>query len=104
MNFTLQLFQKECVGGKVLAEEYEIFMTDETGNEVTEIRKAHADMTIENETARTRRLQFSLKAGRTYSSSQIYYLVCRSKSTGIESWKQQFTIDIPFAPLDDFGF
>lgn len=104
MMFKIELFQKERVEGKVCAAEYEICMTDAAGNEVTDVRKAHADMTNPDETARVAKLQFSLKAGRQYDSKKPYYLVCRDKADGSIAWKEEFQIDVTFVPMDDFGF
>ena len=104
MIFRVELFQPEAVGGKVLPAEYELAMTDASGNEVSNVIKAHADMTDADETSRVTRSQFSLKAGRQYGSKETYYLVCRERETKQIAWKEEFTIDIAFAPMDDFGF
>ena len=104
MIFRVELFQPETVGGKVLPAEYELVMTDAGGNEVSNVIKAHADMADADETARVTRSQFSLKAGRQYSSKETYYLVCRERNNKQIAWKEEFTIDIAFAPVDDFGF
>lgn len=104
MMFKLELFQKEPVGGKVLSTEYELVMTDAAGNQVSDIRRAHADMQTTDETARVSRVRFGLKAGMQYDAKANYYLVCRNKSTGNMAWKEEFQIDIAFVPMDDFGF
>ncbi len=102
--FRIELFQPEVVGGKVLPTEYELAMTDASGNEVSNIIKAHADMTDSDETARVTRSKFSLKAGRQYSAKETYYLVCRDRKTKQIAWQEEYTIDIAFVPEDDFGF
>lgn len=102
--FRVELFQKDRVEGKVLPAEYEVCMTDASGNEVSDVRKAHADMTNPDETARVCRLQLGLKAGRHYDPKKTYYLLCRDKATGQIAWKEEYQIDIPFVPMDDFGF
>lgn len=104
MLFKLDLFQPIPVGGKVLPAQYELMMTDASGNEVSNVVKAHADMANTEETARVSHLQFSLKAGRQYNSKEMHYLVCREKNTMQLVWKEEFQIDIAFAPMDDFGF
>lgn len=104
LMFKVELFQKECVEGKVLPAEYEVCMTDASGNEVSDVRKAHADMTNPDETARVCRLQLGLKAGRQYDPKKAYYLLCRDRATGQIAWKEEYQIDIPFVPMDDFGF
>ena len=104
MLFRIDLFQPEAVGGKVLPAEYELVMTDASGNEVSNVMKAHADMVDAENSARVTRSQFSLKAGRQYSAKDTYYLICRERDTKQIVWKEEFTIDIAFAPADDFGF
>lgn len=104
LMFRIELFQKDRVEGKVLPAEYEVYMTDASGNEVSDVCKAHADMTNPDETARVCRLQLSLKAGRQYDPKKTYFLLCRDKATGQIAWKEEYQIDIPFVPMDDFGF
>lgn len=104
MMFRVELFQTQPVEGKVLAMEYELAMTDCAGNEVSDVRRAHADMTTSDETARVSRVQLGLKAGRQYDPRAMYYLVCREAQTGVIAWKEEFQIDIAFIPMDDFGF
>lgn len=104
LMFKVELFQKERVEGKVLPAMYEICMTDAAGNEVSDVRKAHADMTNPDETARVCKLQLGLKAGRQYDPKKAYYLLCRDKATGQIAWKEEYQIDVPFVPMDDFGF
>ena len=104
LMFRVELFQKDRVEGKVLPTEYEVCMTDASGNEVSDVRKAHANMTNPDETARVCRLQLGLKAGKHYDPKKTYYLLCRDKATGQIVWKEEYQIDIPFVPMDDFGF
>jgi hypothetical protein len=104
MMFRVTLWQKECVGGKVLPAEYEIFMTDDCGNEVTEIRKAHADSSSADEVARKKTIQLNLKVGKSYDPSKKYLLTCRNKNNSEIVWTEAFVVDIPFAQTDDFGF
>ncbi|MEG2747506.1 MAG: hypothetical protein RR934_09585, partial [Gordonibacter sp.] len=101
--FHVDLFQKEPVSGKVLPAEYELCLTDGAGNLVTDVQKAHADMTTLDERARVSRPMFTLKAGAEYPPGERYYLVCRDKDTGDIAWKEEFTIDMAFAPTIDFG-
>ena len=104
MMFRVDLFQPEAVGGKVLPAEYELVMTDASGNEVSSVITAHADMEDADDTARVVRPQFSLKAGRQYGMKETYYLVCRQRKSMQIEWSEEFKIDIAFAPEDDFGF
>ncbi|MDD7203676.1 MAG: BREX-1 system phosphatase PglZ type A [Coriobacteriaceae bacterium] len=102
--FHVDLFQTESVSGKVLPAEYELCLVDGSGNPVTDMQKAHADMTTEDERARVSRPMFTLREGISYPPGERYYLVCRDKETGEISWKEEFTIDMAFAPTVDFGF
>lgn len=104
MIFGVDLFQKNPVGGKVLPAEYELAMLDADGNVVSDPCRACADSASSEERARVSHVRFALKAGREYAPSQAYYLTCRNKATGKLVWKEEFRIDIAFAPLDDFGF
>lgn len=102
--FHVDLYQREPVSGKVLPCEYELCLTDGSGNPVTDIQKAHADMATPDERARVSRPMFTLKAGIDYPPDERYFLVCRDKETGEIAWKEEFTIDMAFAPSVDFGF
>lgn len=104
MLFRVDLFQPQPAEGKVLSAEYELAMTDSSGNEVSDARRAHADMTTPDETARVTRVQLGLKAGRQYNPHASYYLICRDLASGEIAWKEEFQIDIAFVPIDDFGF
>ena len=79
-------------------------LTDGSGNPVTDTQKAHADMATPDERARVSRPMFTLKAGIDYPPDERYFLVCRDKETGEIAWKEEFTIDMAFAPSVDFGF
>lgn len=102
--FHVDLLQPEPVSGKVLPAEYELVLTDGSGNPVTDVQKAHADMATEDKLARTAHPMFTLKAGIDYPPGERYWLVCRDKETGGIAWKEEFTIDMAFAPTVDFGF
>lgn len=102
--FSLRFFQKEPVGGKVLPAEYELVMTDDAGIEVSDVRPAQANNPSHDENARRFKLQFALRPGFTFSGKKTYYLVVREKGSGRIAWREQFTIDVSFAPLEDFGF
>lgn len=102
--FHVDLFQRKPVSGKVLPCEYELCLTDGSGNPVTDTQKAHADMATPDERARVSRPMFTLKAGIDYPPGERYFLVCRDKETSEIVWKEEFTIDMAFAPSVDFGF
>lgn len=102
--FGVDLYQKEPVGGAVLPCEYSLVLTDETGNEVSDTRFVAASDTATDDRERTMRARFSLKAGVSWDSKAAYYLVARDKRTGDVLWAERFSVEIAFAPLDDFGF
>lgn len=102
--FNLELFQKEPVGGKVTAEDYELVLTDASGNEVSDSRIVRADRESLDEKQRVVRVKFALKPGRQWSSAETYYLVARNAKNGAIDWKEPFSIEVAFAPVDDFGW
>lgn len=104
MVFRVQLFQPEAVGGKVLPAVYDLVMVDDGGIEVSNIASVHADMGDADDKARVASVQLSLRAGREYSPRVAYFLVCRAHDSSQPIWQEKFTIDIAFAPMDDFGF
>lgn len=101
--FHVDLFQRDPVLGKVLPAEYELSLTDGSGNPVTDVQGVHADMPTLDERARVTRPMLTLRAGVEYLPKERYYLVCRDVETGDISWKEEFTIDMAFAPTVDFG-
>lgn len=101
---TVSLLQNEAVGGKVLPGEYELVFTDASGNEVSDVVKAHADRTSENPQERVLKASFALRSSSTFSSKDAYYLVARVKDTGEIAWRENYTIEVAFSPGFDFGF
>lgn len=104
MLFGVKLYQPEPVSGKVAPCEYELVFVDQAGNQVSDVRHVMADRTSGEATERQFELRFSLKEGRGYSASDSFYLIARRKSDGRQLWREEYTIDIAFAPVDDFGF
>lgn len=109
--FRIDLFQPEVVGGKVKPAEYELVMVkrvmigdEKTDIEVSNVIKVDADMTDPEESARVTRCKFSLVAGRQYNPKEDYFLICRTRKAKVDVWDEKFTIDVAFAPMDDFGF
>lgn len=102
--FHVDLLQRDPVSGKILPCEYELCLTDGSGNPVTDTQKVHADMETTDERARVSRPMFTLKAGIDYPPNERYFLVCRDKETGDIAWKEEFAIDMAFTPTVDFGF
>lgn len=101
--FAVELWQREAVGGKVVAAEYDLVMEDANGAVVTDVRRATAASENPDDQARVTKVQLALKPGREYSSRAAYWLVCRDAS-GREAWREQFRVEIAIALVDDFGF
>ena len=102
--FTVNLLQDEPATGKVLPCEYELVFVDSSGNEVSDVVKAHADLTSKNPQDRVIKVRFSLKGGCAFSSKDAYYLIAREKQSGAQVWREQYRIEVAFAPVDDFGW
>ena len=102
--FNVSLLQEEPAAGKVLPCEYELVFLDSSGNEVSDVVKAHADLTSDNPQDRVIKVRFSLKAGCSFISKEAYYLVARDKSSGVQVWREKYRIEVAFAPVDDFGW
>lgn len=100
----IDFFQKEPVGGKVLAAEYDLEFTDSCGNAVSDSRRVCADKTSTSEGDRTLRASFTLKPGIQWDPKATYYLMARDAKTGNVAWREQFSIEVYFAPMDDFGW
>ncbi len=101
---TVTLMQEQPVAGKVLPCEYELVFTDASGNEVSDVVKAHADKTSPDAQARVMKASFSLRSTGQFSSKGTYYLVARERQSGNIVWREAYTIDVAFAPAVDFGF
>lgn len=100
--FTVNLIQEEPAVGKVLPCEYELCFADSSGNEVSNVEKAHADKTSDNPQQRVVKAKFTLK-GSNFSAKEEYQLVARERQSGQIAWREPYRIEVSFAPLD-FGF
>lgn len=103
-SFGVRLYQPEAVVGNVAPAEYELVLVDETGNPVSDTRWASAASTSDNEQERVTEVRFMLRDGVKYESGKPYYLVTRYKDSGEVAWREEFHIEIAFAPMEDFGF
>jgi len=101
--FRVDLWQREPVGGKVLAAEYDLVLEDGDGRPVSDVRRASAASGDPDDQARVLRVQLALKPGVEYSSRVPYYLVCRD-AAGKVAWREEFRVEVAIAPVDDFGF
>lgn len=102
--FGIKLLQEEAATGKVLPCEYELVFTDDTGNEVSDVARVHADMTSPNPQDRVVEARFTLKTGVSFGSGSSHLLVCRDAQSGKIVWRETYTIAVSFAPVADFGF
>lgn len=103
-SFGVRLYQPEAAIGNVAPAEYELVLVDETGNPVSDTRWASAASTSDNEQERVTEVRFMLRDGVKYESGKPYYLVTRYKDSGEVAWREEFHIEIAFAPMEDFGF
>ena len=98
--FHLDFYQKDAVGGKVVAAIYEVYMADEAGAPVSDRVTIIADKTAAEETARVFRAQFNLRA-MVFDKTKSYYLTVTEKNTSRVVERLEFIINITFT--DDFG-
>ena len=101
MIFSLNFYQKEAVAGNFQPATYQLYFTDNTGKQVSDISRIIAGKTEENAEGRTFRLNFNLKPLK-YSNTDIYYLVIADEN-GLPISREEFQIDIAFA-VDEFDF
>lgn len=104
MLFGVSLLQNEAACGKTLPCSYELSMTDASGNAVSDVVTVAADRQSENPQERVIKIRFSLKTECAFSSKEPYFLVARDAQTGAIVWREEYKIDIAFAPGVDFGF
>lgn len=101
MIFSLNFYQKEPVGDNREAATYQLYFTDSSGKQISDIQKIIADKTSANGQERTFRCSFNLKSLK-YDSKEIYYLVIADEN-GLVVSREEFQIDIAFA-VDEFDF
>lgn len=101
MIFSLNFYQKEAVCDNREAATYQLYFTDSSGKQISDIQKIIADKTSDNGQERTFRCSFNLKSLK-YDSKEIYYLVIADEN-GLVVSREEFQIDIAFA-VDEFNF
>lgn len=101
MIFSLNFYQKEPVGDNREAATYQLYFTDSSGKQISDIQKIIADKTSDNGQERTFRCSFNLKSLK-YDSKEIYYLVIADEN-GLVVSREEFQINIAFA-VDEFDF
>jgi len=101
MIFSLNFYQKEPVGDNREAATYQLYFTDSSGKQISDITKIIADKTSDNGQERTFRCSFNLKS-QNYDNKEIYYLVIADED-GLVVSREEFQIDIAFA-VEEFDF
>lgn len=101
MIFSLSFYQKEAVGDNREVATYQLYFTDNSGKQISDVQKIIADKTSDNGQDRTFRCSFNLKQLK-YDNKEIYYLVIADEN-GLVISREEFQIDIPFA-VEDYGF
>ena len=101
MIFSLNFYQKEAVGDNREAATYQVYFTDASGKQISDVQKIIADKTSDNGQERTFRCSFNLKSLK-YDNKAIYYLVFADEN-GLVISREEFQIDIAFA-VDEFDF
>ena len=102
MIFSLNFYQKEAVGDNRSACNYQLYFTDASGKQISDVARIIADKTSDNGQDRTFRCSFNLKSLK-YSNRDSYYLVILDESGVQPPQREEFQIDIAFA-LDEFNF
>lgn len=99
--FSLDFYQPEQVGGKIVPATYEVYMADARGQLVSDRHKIIADRTGENGADRVQRARFTLKSMQ-FEKSESYFLMIVDKDSGSVIDRIPFFIDIAF--VSDFDF
>ena len=102
MIFNMSFYQKEAVNKNYVACTYEVFLTDEQGNVISNKQKVVADRTSLSNVNREYRCTFNLKQ-QSYSNTAIYYLVIQDEEGLQIPIKEEIQIDISMS-FDDFDF
>nr|WP_304081942.1 BREX-1 system phosphatase PglZ type A [Mitsuokella multacida] len=102
MSFSLNFYQVEAVGTGFIPANFDVYFTDAYGNVVSDIQKIIADKVSQENTERTFRCTFNLKAG-DYSRNAEYFLIIQNTDNGEVVQKVSFQIDTAFQK-DDFNF
>ena len=90
--FSLRLGQSEPVQGRVKPCVYDLVLV------------AAADRTSVDAGEREMTVRFTLREGLSYSASEPYYLVACRKGDPAPVWREEFRVEMAFAPTIDFGF
>ena len=102
MIFSLNFYQKEAVGDNRSSCNYQLYFTDASGKQISDVVRIIADKTSENGQDRTFRCSFNLKSLK-YSNRDSYSLAILHESGHQPPQREEFQIDIAFA-VDEFNF
>ncbi|MCF0260595.1 MAG: BREX-1 system phosphatase PglZ type A, partial [Erysipelotrichaceae bacterium] len=99
LMFTLDFYQPVPAGEKILPAVYKVYLEDENGNKVSDVKEVVADFDSPNTIDRQVKVRFNLKPDQ-YDKYKTYKLIASNgRDVPLE---ENFTIDIAMA--DDFGF
>lgn len=101
MIFSLNFYQKEAVSDNREAATYQVYFTDASGKQISDVQTIIADKTENEGQDRTFKCTFNLKSLK-FDSKETYYLVI-ADGDGLVVERIEFQIDIAFA-ADEFGF
>ncbi len=90
--FSLNFYQKEAVADNRASAVYQVYFTDCTGKQISDVQKIIADRTSENGQERIFRCSFHLKSLK-YDNKELYYLVIANEKGEIKS-QVEFQIEI----------
>ena len=100
-SFSLDFYQKEAVGGKIVPAVYDIFLSDAAGNAVTDKQTVIADRTSVNSADRVLKVRLTLK-NIALDSQTPYYLTVVEQASSCVCEQIAFSVDIAF--MTDFDF
>lgn len=98
---TLDFIQSEPVSDVVRSTSYQISFVDADGNLISNENKYVADNREEESAKRIFRMRFTFK-NQEYDKDKPYFLIAKDENTGVEIFRHQVIMDLPFA--GDFGF
>lgn len=102
MIFNLSFYQKEAVKDSYVPCTYNVYITDASGNEVSDMQKIIADKTSTIPKDREFKCTFNLKS-QQFSNTETYYLVIVDEEGKQVPIKEEVQIDIAMA-IGDFDF
>lgn len=98
---TLNFFQTEKVGGKIVPCSVRVYLIDENGEIISNEENLLGDKTSENPGDRNMSIRFILKQG-NYDRNKDYYLIIKDVQTNVEYEKIRFSISLGIE--SDFDF